>query len=329
MRVSVTDPDRHDSVILEDGRRLAWAEFGAASGRPVLFCTGAGMSGWLGFGQPCLGEFDIRLLAVDRPGLGASTPHPSKTFDSWVADIRQLAAARHLGKFGVVGFSQGAPFALALAAAGLTSAVALVSGQDELAHPGLAPLLIPDMLAMVRRAQSDPDGFQEFFESIATAEELQKLIVNLSGEVDRAVYLAPNFLPALERSLREGFAQGPSGYARDLRISLQMWPFDVLAIDVPVDLWYGGRDSSPGHSPDFGATLSRCLPQSTRVVDPGHGGSILWTRASDILAKIVVPPGASRRAGRGGNPDRRCPLIRKHNWCSTALPRCGPSRSKR
>ncbi len=57
-------------------------------------------------------------------------------------------------------------------------------------------------------------------------------------------------------------------------------------ITIPVDLWYGGLDTSTVHSPDFGATLASRLPNASHTVDPEEGGSILATRSGDILAKL-------------------------------------------
>ena len=73
------------------------------------------MSGSVAFGAGHLHELDLRLIAFDRPGLGCSDAHPDKTLSSWVDDIEQLILARVLGNATAVGFSQGAPFALALA----------------------------------------------------------------------------------------------------------------------------------------------------------------------------------------------------------------------
>jgi pimeloyl-ACP methyl ester carboxylesterase len=66
-------------MTLSDGRILAWYEWGPHAGVPVLFCTGAAMSGWLGFGSDCLADAGLRLMAVDRPGSGRSHPHPHTT----------------------------------------------------------------------------------------------------------------------------------------------------------------------------------------------------------------------------------------------------------
>ena len=65
------------------------------------------------------------------------------------------------------------------------------------------------------------------------------------------------------------------------------WPFDLADIRVPVDLWYGGLDASPVHSPDHGAELARRIPAARRHLLPEAGGSLLWTHAEEIVASLV------------------------------------------
>ncbi|OJH34637.1 alpha/beta fold hydrolase [Cystobacter ferrugineus] len=287
MNTGVLPPERQSSLRLSDGRTLAWSEWGPTEGLPVLFCTGAAMSGSLGFGASDLAALGSRLIAIDRPGLGASDAHPGKTLASWVEDTRQLLSA--LGSprdVTAVGFSQGAPFALALAGRELVKAVAIVSGQDDLAWPALAHRLHPDVAAMVRAARQDPEGFEQSFAGMATADGLWQLILGMSGERDRALYQSEPFGTAYQRCLREGFSQGARGYARDLVNALGPWLVEPERISVKVDLWYGGQDTSTVHSPDFGVSLAARLPNATLTVDSHEGGSILWTRARDILARL-------------------------------------------
>jgi pimeloyl-ACP methyl ester carboxylesterase len=187
-----------------------------------------------------------------------------------------------------VGFSQGAPFALALAGHGLVRAVAIVSGQDELTHPRMTPLLHPDVAGMVRAVREDPAGFERSFSQMATPEGLWQLILGMGSQRDQAIYASETFAEAFRRALQEGLAQGPQGYARDLVNALGPWPLALEQITVPVDLWYGALDSTVHsvRSPDFGATLAERLPHASHTVDPQEGGSILWTRARDILTRL-------------------------------------------
>src|SRR5918996_1163589 len=57
----------------------------------------------------------IRYVVVDRPAFGDSDPHPGRTVADFARDVEQLADALGLWRFGVVGVSAGAPYALACA----------------------------------------------------------------------------------------------------------------------------------------------------------------------------------------------------------------------
>lgn len=284
--VVVTPPERRMEIRLRDGRALAWSEWGRADGDPVLFCTGAGMSGWLGFGADDLGDLGLRLLAIDRPGLGRSHPHPDKSLETWAEDVRALIEARDLGRPLCVGFSQGAPFAFALAGRDLVRAMAIVSGQDQMAHPRVRPLLHPDVAGMLAEIEGDAAEFERRLAGMVTWEWLWGLILRMSGGRDLALYRDEAFGAAYERSLGEGFSQGTKGYARDLVLSFGAWAVEPEDVAIPVDLWYGGRDTSTVHSPDGGAILATRLRHGSHVLDPDEGGSILWTRSRDILAKL-------------------------------------------
>ncbi|HEY9737458.1 MAG TPA: alpha/beta hydrolase [Trichocoleus sp.] len=204
----MTPPEKRAALKLQDGRQLAWSEWGPADGIPVLFCTGAGMSSWLGFGAGDLASLNLRLICIDRPGLGSSDPHARKTLSSWADDVEAFIHANALGPVLAVGFSQGSVFALALAWRGLVDAIAIVSGQDELTHPSFQSLLHPDVAVMVTAAQQDPMGFEQRFAQMATADGLWQLIMGMSAPCDRQLYESDAFGAAYRQALQEGFAQG-------------------------------------------------------------------------------------------------------------------------
>jgi len=280
----VIDAARRGRTRLAGGRMLAWAEWGPEDGVPVLFCPGAGTSCSLGLGRE-VEQLGLRLVAVDRPGLGGSDPDPERTLSSFADDARELAEARAMVRPRMLAFSQGAPFALACAAAGVASAVAIVSGSDELAAPHVAERLVPDVRSIVARVASERAGAEAFFRTMTPA-RMREMVLWMSGPSDRAIYLDPAFDAAYRRALDEGFAQGPDGYAHDTVLAMSPWPFDLGRISVPVDLWYGTEDTSPVHSPDHGASLEERIPGARRTVIEGAGGAILWTHARAILESL-------------------------------------------
>ncbi|WDO04526.1 alpha/beta hydrolase [Streptomyces murinus] len=277
-------PARLGEIALSDGRLLGWAEWGPPDGTPVLLCPGAATSRWLGFGAGLVEALGVRLVSVDRPGLGVSTPAPGRTFSDFAGDVRQLCVRRGLERPAVVGNSQGAPFALACAAEGVASALAVVSGADEVARPEFASVLNADLRGLVERTACDPAGAEEFFAGF-TADAMWDMVMAGSPGCDLAVYQDPDFAAGYRRALDEAFAQGPAGYARDTVLAMGRWPFALDEIAVPVDIWYGEQDTS--HSPDNGALLAARVPGARRHVVPGIGGALLWTHAEPILTCLL------------------------------------------
>ncbi len=284
--ISILPPERQTTIKLKDGRNLGWYEWGRKDAQPVLFCPGAATSGSLGFGFNDLDSLGLRLLAIDRPGLGTSHHDPNKSLSSWVQDVSELLQSQSLTNVLAVGFSQGAPFALALAHQKLVKAAAIVSGQDQLDHALMMPMLHPDILQMVNAVKQDPNAFENQVIETFGLEQMWHLVMTTSGERDRKIYQSDSFSKAFRHALEQGYAQGTRGYARDLIIALTDWPFQPEDIEVPVDLWYGLLDTSTVHSPDFGATLAKRIPSATRYVLDDEGSSLLWTRAGDILDKL-------------------------------------------
>jgi pimeloyl-ACP methyl ester carboxylesterase len=287
MEHSVAAPERLGTTVLSHGLRVGWAEWGPEDGAPVLFFSGAGMGRSMGFGADVVARLGLRLIGVERPGLGASDPAPLRTLTDCADDVRRFVEARRLARPAVIGFSQGAPFALSCAAAGVVRAAVVVAGTDELAHPDFDARLHPDVRKMRDAAAANPAAFEATFARMGNAELLWTLILGTSAEVDLRVYEAPAFAAAYRRALAEGFAQGAEGYARDLLLATTRWPFDLAGIEVPVELWYGAHDTSTVHSPDHGASLAWRIPGARRHLLPDAGGSLLWTHAGDILAALA------------------------------------------
>ena len=126
---------KHFTLLLRDGRTLAWREYGAlTSGYPIIFAHGNLNSSMY---QPSWSKTTLqtetakaRVIAVDRPGYGNTSPHPDRTYSDFALDMKELVAHLSIQKFAVVGYSSGGPHALACAAArlpGLTSCTLVAS----------------------------------------------------------------------------------------------------------------------------------------------------------------------------------------------------------
>jgi pimeloyl-ACP methyl ester carboxylesterase len=271
---------------LSSGRTLGWYEHGSTNGVPVIFCTGAGMSGILGVGVDGFSP-SIRLIAIDRPGLGLSDPDPDKTLHSWSEDVRELISQMSLDvKPSAIGFSQGAPFAYALANAGVVESLAIVSGQDDFCDPASFQKLPESVRAFVEQVQGKDPELLKFLAN-GDADGFFKLVLSMSSPHDQNYYGSEPFKSAYLQSLKLGFSQGADGYVLDLLNSISAWPFNLEAIRTPVHLWYGKKDANSTHSPDFGQHAKTRLPNSERTVLEQAGGSLLWTHTEMILRSLL------------------------------------------
>lgn len=280
----MTEPMK--SIQLQDGRQLGWREWGPQDGKPVVFCTGAGMSGSLGFGEEHLDQLGLRLIAPHRPGCANSSIHPEKSLQSWAHDVAELLSHEKLPACHVVGFSMGVPFAMALHETCTVESMAIVAGQDQFDYPETYNLLPDDVKAMLAQRRSSPSEFEQWIAGNANADWLWSFIMSGSSELDKAVYSETDFAKAYRHCLAEGFAQGGNSYARDLVNAWGEWSVTPEEVNCPVVLWFGAQDRSSVHSPDGGALLQQRFAHARRNFLDHAGGSILWTHAREILQAL-------------------------------------------
>lgn len=275
-----TTPHRESEVRLPDGRVLAYAEYGPATGVAVLFLPGAGSGRLMNVGGDWLRTLGVRLVSIDRPGLGRSTGDPAKSLASVAADLRVLVDHLGLRTIPAIANSQGAPFGLAAAAAGVLSRLVLVSPVDEVAQADVRRLLPSGLADIVDRAVADPAGARTFFAALGPS-SLFEMILGAVPEIDAPVFNDDTFRAHFRRVLDDAFGPGPDGYASDTLIAMRPWGLALESIKVPVEVWHGALDR--GHSPDLGVALAKRMPAATHHLVPDAGGSLLWAEPKRLL----------------------------------------------
>jgi pimeloyl-ACP methyl ester carboxylesterase len=268
---------RRDEVRLADGRRLAYDEAGDAAGRPLLFFHGLGSSRRVRHPDDGIAAgIGVRLLTLDRPGIGGSDPLPGRRLLDWPADVASFAAELGLDRFAVAGWSSGGPHALACAAAlgprisrvGLFSSAAPFQGPDSRSYldPGwrrirllatYAPWLVRRFFErMAQRVHADPERV------------LEESIVEMPLP-DRALLEQPELRAVVLQATVEAFAQGGTGVAADAIAVARPWGFALEELRTPVLLWHGEEDQT--WPPAVGRHLAARLPRCEPAVLPGQG----------------------------------------------------------
>src|SRR5215470_14204923 len=126
------------SIILPDGRKLSYTEFGTPHGIPVFGFHGTPGSRFMFrlVHEPAR-RLGVRIIAPERPGFGLSTYQHQRTLADWAGDVAILASHLGLKNFGVAGISGGGPYAAACAAllSARVTAAALISPMGPLRPP--------------------------------------------------------------------------------------------------------------------------------------------------------------------------------------------------
>lgn len=268
-------------VRLPDGRRVAIASHGDPQGRPLFIFHGipASRLGLRPSDEPAK-ERGVRVVCPDRPGIGRSDPHPERTVSGYADDIGSLADAMGLERFAVLGYSGGAPYALACAARlpERVSAVGIMAGAGPMDRPGAreghgkSDLMLLDLsLGRPMLARMVMFGFSKvarFAPSVALKSLTEEL-----GEPDR------HFLEGYARELGaavvmssfvEAFRQGSGGMVLEYRLYGRPWDFSFEGVSVPVNLWHGDEDLvvPMHHAEDMAARLPDARVH--RLENTGH-----------------------------------------------------------
>ena len=126
--------------MLSSGRTIAFREFGAAEGTPVLYFHGFPGSYEdinLVNAASLAKKLNLRIIAVNRPGSGDSDSQPGRRLSDWPVDIINLVDELGVKEFSILGYSGGGPFALACTHAmpELIRRVVIVSGMGPVDAP--------------------------------------------------------------------------------------------------------------------------------------------------------------------------------------------------
>ena len=284
-------------IRLQDGRALAFAEYGSAHGQPIIHCHGAPSSrveGDLVLHTATLDELGLRVIVPDRPGIGRSDFQPGRRIIDWPNDVLELAAALQLDRFIVVGESGGAPYAAACGALVPTRvrAIGLIGGVAPFDAPGVLAALSGPLKLMFRLARSAPPILRGLFRLNLSAirgsgERGSEQMAASFPEPDRSLMRQPEIRGRFIACFEEACRQGPQGPAWDMGLIARAWGFDLTKISVPAFLWQGERDGNvpPVHGRYLASAIPNC--RATFYPDEAHF-SLPLNRQREILGALAA-----------------------------------------
>ena len=276
------------------GRRVAYAEHGDPDGVPVVLSHGWMASRLTRHPDDRLtASLGVRLVAVDRAGIGRSDPDEAKTLLSSAADVEAVADELGLERFAVLGHSGGGPYALACARAlpQRVTRVAVVSGFAPFDRAEPYAGMTPRMRGFVRLLRAAPWLAGPFMRSAPKRfrDDAGKAFDKQFGELceaDRAALADPATHESVLASAVEALAGGHKGVALESQLLfVRPWDFSPAEVGCHVDLWYGAADTIV--APDMGRHLHEAIPDSRLVLVPDAGHMLYVTNWADILEALT------------------------------------------
>jgi pimeloyl-ACP methyl ester carboxylesterase len=278
----------HDrDTALAGGGSVAWREWGDADGDPVVFLHGTPGSRLF---SPDT-ETSVRLVTLDRPGYGRSTPLEVPTLLGVAEIVGLIADDAGWKRFPVIGSSGGGPFALACGAflGDRVSSVAAVSSggpvdEIEAAYASLTD----DEREMLAAGRADPAGATELLWEHGQwyADNPLRFLESDREPADEAIFRDDAFRSNFADANVEGARQGQAGLISDWVAEALPWGFQLADIEVPVDVWVGERDS--GRAPLDAAEIARRIPSCTVHSYPDEGHWLLIPLWPEILERSLA-----------------------------------------
>jgi pimeloyl-ACP methyl ester carboxylesterase len=286
-------PFTDGTVELADGRTLGYAEFGDPDGDVILWFHGTP-----GARLQVPPEVEIegrtrgfRVITIERPGNGASTPHLYDRVADFAHDVAHLADTRGVERFACVGLSGGGPYVLGCAHE-LTDRVSIavvLGGLGPVAGPDAAPSYTKMLswFGPVLTATRAPlaEGFSRAMQMLVpVADQALWLYMRFGPSSDRPVFNRPEMQDMFKTDIIGGLAGGMRGPIYDIALFSRHWGFSLADITVPVRFWQGDADLIvPLNHGEHQADL---IADSKLFIRPGEGHFAGFTAVDAVLDEI-------------------------------------------
>ncbi len=287
--------DGETTVLTVGGRRVAVVEHGDPAGRPVFLFHGTPASRLgHGFAEGPARERGVRVIVPDRAAIGRSDPLPERSIAGYAGEVTALADVLGIDRFAVIGYSGGAPYAIAVAAgADRVRGVGLMAGAGPVndragARDGMAKSDLQLMDLSVRSPARAARLLR--IQGLVTRFAPGLALRSVAGEVSAAerAALADGTGRATMRSFTEALRQGGGGVVTDYRLYAGPWDVAWSEVAQPIEIFQGDADRfvPMHHAEDFVARLPTGLGRLHRLADVGHIS--ITARFGEVLDAVLA-----------------------------------------
>ena len=295
MAVAIARPKLEGNIAVGDDRQIGFAEFGDPQGRAVFWLHGTpGARRQIPMEARVYAEQrQIRLIGVDRPGIGSSSPYQYDTVFAFAEDLRTIADTLGIDRFEVIGLSGGGPYTLACAAAmpdrvvaaGVLGGVAPVRGADAIGGGVSTLITAAAPVVEVAGAPLRLVASQLIRLIRPVAEPALYAYARISPEADRRLLVRPEFKAMFLDDLLNGSRKQLAAPFADVVVFARDWGFRLDEVKVPIRWWHGDRD----HIVPFehGQHVVSRLPDAQLTHLPGESHLAGLGRAEEILDAML------------------------------------------
>ncbi|KAI9658803.1 MAG: hypothetical protein M1831_003829 [Alyxoria varia] len=292
-KAEIEDPDpklRNLTIRLSyfPSRKLGYAIFGKANGLPVLYFHGFPSSRQNGeVMHRHAVELGVKLVSIDRPGIGLSTFEKNRQYKDWPKTVGHLVSRLGLGKYSVLGSSGGGPYALVCGTG--------VPTRDGVTFPdkiGVLSGIDPPFIRAKYRYDSER-GIRKFLMKVWFGSFVRCLFPESEWVANAFRDGRPSLQP---------FRQGVKGQLLEWRLQQQDWGFNLSDIKSSVKIWHGKNDVNC--SIEGARWMQRSLTRARSTLHEEEGGNHT-SQTYDAMTRFVeslVPQSSGAATSTASRP---------------------------
>jgi pimeloyl-ACP methyl ester carboxylesterase len=283
------------SILKLNRRKYGLHAIGPSDGKPVFHNHGGPSSRLeVELFRSTAEDLGLRIIGIDRPGIGLSDPVETRSFSGFAHDVSALADIIGLEKFAVSGWSEGGPWALGCAHYidhnRLVMTASIAGGsygafgdnwcapfQDKVDRLGgfLAMHLTPAFTLMY-----DMLGW----DAVKHPENYWHQLMSALSKSDQELCSQPEIKSLFLRTSAECFRPGAHGLVADALALYHRWEFDVRQTQGAVQFWQGDEDQLI--TPEINWRIAKVMPHAQWNSVPGIGHFVAVKKAKEIFGSL-------------------------------------------
>ena len=266
------------NIKTREGRTVHFTDTGEAGWTPLLFIGGVGTSArapeLVAFLETLRRRLKVRIIAVERNGLGDTAYDPAWTFEDYNSEVQQVLSKLGVDRFALVAISGGGAYAGHIAAAMPERVTSWHMLAAIASAPADSPVCTADPAALEAGLARQVSAPRDFWAMPADG-----VVAKVRGFADRAA----------DEGARTYFVAGQRGDARGVAREYRRFcdaPAPVSAFPAPAFFYYGEAD--PLVPPDQGAYwASKVAGKVTFRRYPSEGHDVQYRHWDQLLLDVA------------------------------------------